>query len=243
LRNEGKASSGKRPYAMLNLNFAKPAGPAFRVLCLGAHSDDIEIGCGGTLLSLLNDCDHAVVRWVVFSSSEIRAREARQSASAFLARALEQEIIVKSYRDGFFPFQGEKIKEDFEVLKREFHPDLIFTHFRDDRHQDHRLISDLTWNTFRNHLILEYEIPKYDGDLGQPNCFVPLEATVCSRKTEILIECFKSQQSKRWFDRDTFMALLRLRGMEANSPTRFAEGFYLRKVVLGSAGGLTGGLS
>jgi LmbE family N-acetylglucosaminyl deacetylase len=200
---------------------------------LGAHSDDIEIGCGGTILALLDRYPHVSIRWVVFSATEDRACEARDSAAAFLASAGEKEVVVKSYRDGFFPFLGAQIKDEFEAIKRDFVPDLILTHFRDDRHQDHRLVSDLTWNTFRNHLILEYEIPKYDGDLGQPNFFVPLEEAICSRKIRTLTDCFRSQRGKQWFDEQTFSALMRLRGMEANSPTRYAEAFYCRKAVLG----------
>jgi LmbE family N-acetylglucosaminyl deacetylase len=219
--------------SMLNLALREPSDRPFRVLCLGAHSDDIEIGCGGTMLALLEKYDNAAFRWVVFSAGSERAGEARESAAAFLRPAREKEIQVKSYRDGSFPFLGAQIKDDFEVLKREFSPDLILTHHRDDRHQDHRLISDLTWNTFRNHLILEYEIPKYDGDLGQPNFFVPLEPSICSLKVQILLDSFRSQRAKHWFDEETFMALLRLRGVEANSPTRYAEGFYVRKAVLG----------
>src|SRR5262249_16787614 len=141
----------------------KPAGSAYRLLCLGAHSDDIEIGCGGTILFLLERYENVSVRWIVFSSTDERAREARESANAFLEGAGQKEVVVKNYRDGFFPFVGGDIKDDFESLKRDFHPDLVLTHYRDDRHQDHRLISDLTWNTFRSHLVLEYEIPKYDG--------------------------------------------------------------------------------
>jgi LmbE family N-acetylglucosaminyl deacetylase len=218
---------------MLNLSLRKPADSTYRLLCLGAHSDDIEIGCGGTILALLERYDHVIVNWAVFSSTEVRAREARDSADAFLTCAQEKKVVVKDYRDGFFPFLGGQIKEEFEALKREFHPDLVFTHYRDDRHQDHRLISDLTWNTFRNHVILEYEVPKYDGDLGQPNFFFPLEDSVCSRKIQIIIESFRSQRQKQWFDEQTFLAILRLRGMEANSPTRHAEAFYCRKAVLG----------
>jgi len=216
---------------MLKLNLSKPVGSTYRLLCLGARSDDIEIGCGGALLSLLARYDAVVVRWVVFSASEVRGREARDSAAAFLARATASEVIIKGYRDGYFPFDGAQIKDDFETLKP-FHPDLVLTHYREDRHQDHRLISDLTWNTFRSHLILEYEIPKYDGDLGTPNLFVPLEESVCTRKIEILHESFKSQRQKQWFDAETFLSILRLRGMEANSPTRYAEAFYCRKLVL-----------
>jgi LmbE family N-acetylglucosaminyl deacetylase len=220
---------------MINLTLGNPlADQTYRLLCLGAHSDDIEIGCGGTVLTLLDRYSNVDVRWVVFSGGEERAREARTSAAAFLEKARSKEVIVKSYRDGFFPFVGGQIKEDFETLKKEFQPDLVLTHFRDDRHQDHRLISDLAWNTFRNHLILEYEIPKYDGDMGQPNFFVPLEETVCSRKIGIILESFRSQGHRQWFDEQTFQAILRLRGMEANSPTKFAEAFYSRKAVLGS---------
>jgi LmbE family N-acetylglucosaminyl deacetylase len=185
------------------------------------------------MLSLLESYHNVAVRWVVFSASEVRAREAQDSAAAFLEQAQEKEIVVKGYRDGFFPFLGAQIKDDFEALKRDFNPDLVLTHYREDRHQDHRLISDLTWNTFRNHLILEYEIPKFDGDLGCPNFFVPLEESVCSKKVRNLIGSFKSQGQKQWFDEQTFFAILRLRGMEANSPTRFAEAFYCRKIVLG----------
>jgi LmbE family N-acetylglucosaminyl deacetylase len=218
---------------MLNLSLCKPAGGVYRLLCLGAHSDDIEIGCGGTVLSLLERYGNVSVCWVVFSSDEMRAREARDSADAFLARAREKQVVVKSYRDGFFPFVGARIKDDFEVIKREFSPDLVLTHYRDDRHQDHRLISDLTWNTFRNHLILEYEIPKYDGDLGCPNFFVPLDEAVCSTKIRTILARFPSQGNKQWFDEQTFLAILRLRGMEANSPTRYAEAFYCRKAAIG----------
>jgi LmbE family N-acetylglucosaminyl deacetylase len=203
-----------------------------RLLCLGAHSDDIEIGCGGAVLTLLERYAKVSVRWIVFAADDVRGREARESADSFLASAGERHVEVKGYRDGFFPFVGAQIKEEFEVLKREFDPDLIFTHYRDDRHQDHRLISDLTWNTFRNHMILEYEIPKYDGDFGSPNFFVPLDESVCMKKVRAIIGSFRSQRSKHWFDEQTFMAVLRLRGLEANSPTRLAEAFYSRKVLL-----------
>jgi LmbE family N-acetylglucosaminyl deacetylase len=216
---------------MLSFGLGKTSA-AYRLLCLGAHSDDIEIGCGGTILRLLERYENVSVRWVVFSANEVREREARDSAAAFLTGAREQKVDVKRYRDGFFPFVGAQIKDEFETLKREFDPDVVLTHYRDDRHQDHRLISDLTWNTFRNHLVLEYEIPKYDGDLGTPNLFVALDEAVCARKVRILLDSFKSQAQKQWFDEQTFMAILRLRGMEANAPARFAEAFYSRKAVL-----------
>lgn len=217
---------------MLDLSLLRANAATHRILCLGAHSDDIEIGCGGTMLALLDRCPNVEVRWMVFSANQDRAREARQSADAFLKKSSRSEVIVSNFRDGFFPFCGAEIKESFEALKAAFSPDLVFTHFRDDRHQDHRLISDLTWNTFRDHLILEYEIPKYDGDLGQPNVFVPLEESTCEQKARLLLESFVSQRNKHWFDEQTFLSLLRLRGMEANSPTRFAEAFCCRKLVL-----------
>jgi LmbE family N-acetylglucosaminyl deacetylase len=217
---------------MLNLMLSKPVGSHYHLLCLGAHSDDIEIGCGGTVLALLDRYDNVSVRWVVFSANDERAGEARASAGTFLAAAREKEVEVKSYRDGYFPFLGSQIKDEFEALKREVSPDLIFTHFRDDRHQDHRLVSELTWNTFRNHLILEYEIPKYDGDLGQPNFYMPLGESACLMKARTIVEIFQSQGHKHWFDAQTFMAMLRIRGLEANSPTRYAEAFYCRKAIL-----------
>ncbi len=221
---------------MLELKLLKPGSTALRLLCMGAHSDDIEIGCGGTILSLLENNKDVEVHWIVFSANDERSREAQASAAAFLAQARQPKVTLKNYRDGFFPFLGAAIKDEFEALKLAFQPDVIFTHFRDDRHQDHRLISDLTWNTFRDHLILEYEIPKYDGDFGQPNVFVPLPDAICQRKIAILLECFASQRSKSWFDEKTFRAVLRLRGMEANSSSRYAEAFYCRKAVLGASG-------
>jgi LmbE family N-acetylglucosaminyl deacetylase len=216
---------------MLALNLPQNGIAPFKILCLGSHSDDIEIGCGGTVLRLLSGNPNLEVVWVVFSSNKEREREARKSAELFLAQAKQKEIIVNDFRDGFFPFDGPKIKEFFEGLKK-VSPDLILTHNRKDAHQDHRQIAELTWNTFRNHLILEYEIPKYDGDLGQPSVFVPLESDVCNRKVDYLMEAFESQRTKCWFQKDTFFALLRLRGMECNAPSGYAEAFYCRKLVL-----------
>ncbi len=216
---------------MLALSLLQNGAAPSKILCLGSHSDDIEIGCGGTILRLLSGNPNLEVVWVVFSSTKEREREARRSAELFLAQAKRKEIIVNDFRDGFFPFDGPKIKESFEGLKR-VSPDLILTHNRRDAHQDHRQIAELTWNTFRNHLILEYEIPKYDGDLGQPSVFVPLEADTCNRKVDYLMEAFESQRTKHWFQRETFFALLRLRGMECNAPSGYAEAFYSRKLVL-----------
>jgi LmbE family N-acetylglucosaminyl deacetylase len=202
------------------------------VLCLGAHSDDIEIGCGGAVLALARQARNVKVTWVVFSCDGPRGEEARASADVFLANVTENTVIVKQFRDGFFPYVGGAIKEEFEELKQWCVPDLIFTHYRGDLHQDHRLISELTWNTFRDHLILEYEIPKYDGDLGSPNLFVPLDRSVCERKIDYVLKYFRSQADKRWFSRELFMAMLRLRGMEGNVGSGYAEGFYCRKAVL-----------
>jgi len=202
-----------------------------RVLCLGAHSDDIEIGCGGTLLKLLRDRRDLQVQWVVFSGRGSRAREARASAKAFLAGAEKSNVVVRQFRDSFFPTQLKEIKGYFETIKSSFEPDLVFTHYRDDRHQDHRVVSDLTWNTFRNHVILEYEIPKYDGDLGIPNFFVRLEENDCRKKVDYLCRHFQTQANKHWFAEETFRGLMRLRGMECASA--YAEAFYCRKFVAG----------
>jgi LmbE family N-acetylglucosaminyl deacetylase len=216
---------------MLGLNLPQNGTAPLKVLCLGSHSDDIEIGCGGTILRLLSCNQNLEVVWVVFSSSKEREREARNSAALFLEQAQQKEIIVNDFRDGFFPFEGAKIKDFFEGLKK-VTPDLILTHNRKDAHQDHRLITELTWNTFRDHLILEFEIPKYDGDMGRPNVFVTLESDVCQRKVGYIMDAFQSQHTKRWFQKDTFLSLMRLRGMECNAPSGYAEAFYCRKLVL-----------
>jgi LmbE family N-acetylglucosaminyl deacetylase len=209
-----------------------PADASCRILCLGAHSDDIEIGCGGTVLTLLDSYPHAEFCWVVFSADQQRACEARNSANSFLQHAQTKQIVVKDFRESYFPYVGAAIKEYFEQLKQKFSPDLIFTHHRSDLHQDHRLISELTWNTFRNHLILEYEIPKYDGDLGVPNIFFPIDEPICRKKLQYILDCFPSQYNRGWFDREMFLSLLRLRGMECNAPSKHAEAFYSRKATL-----------
>ena len=216
---------------MLALQLRQDAASRLKILCLGSHSDDIEIGCGGTILRLLSSNQNVQVVWVVFSSSKEREREARSSAELFLEQAKQKEIIVNDFRDGYFPFEGAKIKDFFEELKR-VSPDLILTHNRKDAHQDHRLIAELTWNTFRDHLILEYEIPKYDGDMGQPSVFVPIEEEICQKKVRYIMDAFESQHQKRWFQQETFLSLMQLRGMECNAPSGFAEAFYCRKVVL-----------
>ena len=201
------------------------------ILCLGAHSDDIEIGCGGTLLRLLAENPGLSVSWVVFGAAGQRAEEAQASADFFLARANQRRVIIKSFRDSFFPYEGPAIKEFLHQVSREVQPDLVFTHRLEDRHQDHRLLAELTWNALRNQVILEYEIPKYEGDLGQPNVFVPLDEAVCRQKVETTHRIFATQQTKPWFTPDTLWSLLRLRGLECGSPTRFAEAFTARKLV------------
>jgi len=215
---------------MLSLTLGDKLQPLRRVLCLGAHCDDIEIGCGGTLLQLQEQNPRLEFHWMVFSSTPRRKREATKSAQLFLKSGAASRVVIKNFRDSYFPFQGARVKDSFELLKKSFAPDLIFTHFRDDLHQDHRLISELTWNSFRDHLILEYEIPKYDGDLGSPNFFVGLPESLCRQKIHYVLNCFQSQKGKRWFTEDTFRATLRLRGIESNTPEGYAEGFYCRKL-------------
>jgi LmbE family N-acetylglucosaminyl deacetylase len=216
---------------VIQLPFPRGRDGGLRVLAIGAHSDDIEIGCGGTVLRLVEDGLAASVGWVVLTAVGERAEEARASAAAFLKQAPEHEVVVRDFRDGFLPYEGWQVKEFFEELKR-FDPDLVLTHRREDMHQDHRLVGELTWNTFRNHLVLEYEIAKYEGDLGQPNLFVTLDRSRCERKIELLMEGFQSQRDHRWFTEDTFWSLLRLRGLESNSPTTYAEAFHARKLVI-----------
>ncbi len=202
------------------------------VLCLGCHSDDIEIGCGGTILRLIKDYPGIKFYWVVFSAIGVRGDEAQRAAELFAGPGHLEQLVLKEFPDGFMPFVGSEVKAIFEDLKNKVSPDLILTHQRHDAHQDHRLICELTWNTFRNHLILEYEIPKYDGDMGQPSVFVPLEADACQTKVRHLMNSFASQRSKSWFQESTFLSLMRLRGMECNAPSGYAEAFYCRKLTL-----------
>jgi LmbE family N-acetylglucosaminyl deacetylase len=217
---------------MLPVTLTVPGEDALEILCLGAHCDDIEIGCGGTVLRLVEQFPTARFRWVVLSSDDVRAAEAQRAAEHFLAGAGKQDVRIERFRESYFPWVGAEIKDYFEQLKDDVEPDLILTHHRHDRHQDHRLVAELTWNTWRDHLILEYEIPKYDGDLGSPNVFVALDDSTAQRKVDGIVEHFPSQRRRSWFDAETFRSVLRLRGMEANSPSRYAEGFYGSKVVL-----------
>ena len=217
---------------MLTLSLGGREQTSLEVLALGAHADDIEIGCGGTILRLADALQNCEINWVVLGADGERAEEARRSGEAFLERAGGRRLIIEGFKDGFFPYSGSGVKDFFEWLKGEVAPDLILTHHRMDLHQDHRLVSELTWNTFRDHLILEYEIPKYDGDLGSPNVFVHLSASIVQLKIEKIRAHFASQAERRWFTDDVFLSTLRLRGMESNSPSTYAEGFYGRKLVL-----------
>lgn len=217
---------------MKALQLAEP-GQHLSVLCLGAHSDDIEIGAGATLLSMQERGVHLDVYWCVLSGDGERDLEARASASDFLAAANSVSIEIMAFRDSYFPEQGDAIKSWFAALKDRVNPDLIFTHRQGDAHQDHQLVWRLTWNTFRDHCILEYEIPKWDGDMGQPNLYAPISARTMKRKVDLLISHFGSQKSKQWFDPETFLGLARLRGMECRAPERYAEAFVARKLIFG----------
>ena len=219
---------------MFELLFKREVGSSPKLLLLGAHSDDIEIGSGGTILRFLERFPGAVVYWVVFSAVPERAVEAQESAKLFLSGIAESHVMVKDFRESYFPYEGGQIKGFFEELKGLVDPDLVLTHFREDLHQDHRTISSLTWNTFRNQTVLEYEIPKYDGDLGRPSVFVPLSADTCERKIRYLMRAFRSQTQRPWFTEDTFRSLLRLRGVEAHE--KYAEAFHLRKLVMNRIG-------
>ena len=216
---------------MLSLSAAEPVR---RILAIGCHSDDIEIGCGGTLLTLARANPELEIDWLVLAAPGARGDEARASAEAFTAGVAAARVEVHAFRDGFLPYVGGEVKEVFEDLKGRVDPQIVLTHAGYDFHQDHRLAAELTWNTFRNHLILEYEIPKYDGDLGRPNMFVPLTQAIVDEKLALIERHFATQGEKHWFDRETFLALMRLRGMESVAPERFAEAFTVRKAVLAS---------
>jgi LmbE family N-acetylglucosaminyl deacetylase len=217
---------------MKDLQLARP-GDRLSVLCLGAHSDDIEIGAGATLLHWIASGVRLDIHWCVLSAIGERAAEAEESAAAFMAGAEHQKTELATFRDGFFPYHGQDLKAWIEGLKSRVRPDVVLTHRRDDAHQDHREVCQLTWNTFRNHLILEYEIPKWDGDLGQPNFYVPVDSNVLERKVQLLLAHFGTQRPKDWFDAETFRGLARLRGMECRAPAGYAEAFFVRKARLG----------
>jgi LmbE family N-acetylglucosaminyl deacetylase len=217
---------------MIQLTPVLPEGRPLRVLFLGAHCDDIEIGCGGTILEWVRRIPNMSVYWAVFGSTPVREAEARAAAGKFLTGVSGATVHIASHRDGFFPAEWASIKEEMEGIRPRFEPDIVFTHFRDDRHQDHRVLSDLAWNTFRNHMVLEYEIMKYDGDLGIPNLFVPLSDEQALKKVGIVRDTYVSQAGKHWFVDETFTSLMRIRGLECGGATRYAEAFYMRKGVL-----------
>ena len=217
---------------MIRLNLNAGAAGALQVLCLGAHSDDIEIGCGGTILRLVEEYPCCVFHWVVLSAVGEREAEAQRGAALFAGPTRLRGPMLKHFPDGLLPFVGAEVKAVFEELKQTVSPDVILTPCRKDAHQDHRFVAELTWNTFRDHLILEYEIPKYDGDMGQPGFFVPLKKETYQQKVGYLMEVFRSQRRKRWFEPETFRSLMRLRGMECNAPSGYAEAFHCRKLVL-----------
>ena len=216
---------------MMRLNLSAGKNGPLRILCLGCHSDDIEIGCGGTVLQLAEQYPDCEFHWVVFSALGPRRAEAERASELFAGARMKSRML-KEFPDAFMPFVGAEVKTFFEELKRSVSPDLVLTHSRKDAHQDHRLIAELTWNSFRNHFILEYEIPKYDGDMGQPSVFVPLRKEQCEKKIAFLQDAFKTQLGKRWFEPETFMALMRLRGMECNAESGYAEAFYCRKLMI-----------
>lgn len=207
--------------------------PLRSILCIGAHADDIEIGCGGTILKLLQSDPELDIRWVVLSGDGIRAAEARASAAQFLGDGSERRLEIATFPDASFPYgEAAALKSFFRELSVSCSPDVIFTHCRQDMHQDHRFVAELTWQHFRDHMILEYEIPKYEGDLSRPSVFVPLPRDMANAKIDIIVSAFASQHDKPWFDAETLRSLLRLRSVECRSPTGFAEAFHCAKLVL-----------
>ncbi len=216
---------------IMPLAFQPEDGETLNVLCIGAHSDDIEIGCGGTILRLAEDYSIDVT-WVVLGASGRRRQEAQGSVSDFLKSASNTSVKITEFRNSYFPYDGKEIKEYIETVKSTCNPDIIFSHHGEDLHQDHRFVAELTWNSFRDHLILEYEIPKYDGGIGSPNFFVPLSEETYQRKIDLIMKYFESQKSRSWFTPDTFKAMLRIRGIECNSPSGYAEAYYSRKIVV-----------
>ena len=216
---------------MIKLNlFSENKSP--RVLCLGAHSDDIEIGCGGTILKLAKETPGAFFYWSVLSGNKDRAQEARESATTFLSPIQKKTVDIQDFRESYFPFIGAEIKDHFEKIKNNFAPDIIFTHYTNDAHQDHQLVSKLTWNTFRDHFIIEYEIPKYDGDLVTPNLYSHIDSSFVEKKLDLICTFFKTQKERPWFSKETFRSIMRIRGVECNSPSGYAEAFHSKKAVL-----------
>jgi LmbE family N-acetylglucosaminyl deacetylase len=217
---------------MIDLLTSRVRRGRLRILCIGAHCDDIEIGCGGLLLALRGRNRNLRVDHLVLSAPSGRRAESADAQRAFVAARDRGTLRFADFPDGLFPSHYSDIKSIAESIKAECPPDIIFCHERDDRHQDHRLVNEIVWNTFRNQLILEYEIPKWDGGLGQPNVYVPLTEAQAQRKARYLVENFRSQTGRHWFSQDTFLALSRLRGIECRAPGGHAEGFHLRKARL-----------
>lgn len=225
-----KAARSEGP-SMLTFAFDTGASGGLRALCLGAHADDIEIGCGGTMLRLIQEGIITSVRWVVLSATGERADEAETGAARFLDGVSDRTVILERFRDGFLPYSGAALKEFFEGLRSGSTPDLIFTPRRDDLHQDHRLVGELTWNTFRDHQILEYQIPKYEGDLGIPNLYVRIPEWAAHRKAELIVSTYRTQADRTWFSETMFLSTMRLRAIEARAASGFAEAFIARKIV------------
>jgi LmbE family N-acetylglucosaminyl deacetylase len=217
---------------MLRVSLSGGDPPVRRVLALGAHADDIEIGCGATIGVLARAHPDVEVTWVVFAADGARATEATTSAELFLADARNADVRIHGFRDGFLPYVGGEVKDVFESLKGAVDPDLVLTHARNDLHQDHRLVCELTWNTWRDHLILEYEIPKYDGDFGSPNVFVSVSEELAREKVQRVLDMFPTQKEKHWLDEELLLGVMRMRGMEARSASGFAEAFVGRKLSL-----------
>lgn len=209
-----------------------PDRKRLRVLCLGAHSDDIEIGCGGTLMRWMEEYEQVHVTWAVLSASGVRGEEASRSVQALLLPGVTADVVLGDFEDAHLPAEFRRAKSFMRELHDRADVDVVLTHCLGDRHQDHRLIAELTWQCWRNHLVLGYEIPKYEGDLGRPNLFVPLSTAVVERKVAHLLEHFGSQRSRDWFSAETFSGLMRIRGLECRAASGFAEAFHAPKVVL-----------
>lgn len=213
------------------LRITPPTDRALRVVALGAHADDIEIGAGGLIQRLVADTPSLSIRWLVASATPERRREAEKASSRLVGSVSDCTLDIGDLRDGFLPFLGPAPKE-WLIRHAGFEPDIVICPRGEDLHQDHRLVGQLAWQVFRSSLIFEYEIPKYEGDLGRPNVYVVLDRATAERKVATILEAFPSQRSRRWFEPETFWALLRLRGIEAASPTGFAEAFHASKIVL-----------
>lgn len=216
---------------MFPLNLAALHGRRLEVLCIGAHCDDIEIGCGGILLTLQQRHADCRIHWLVLTSIPTRRAEAVAAAQALVRPSARGEVRICELPDGLLPAHFAEVKRHFEDLKRDIEPDIVFTHHGRDLHQDHSLVSQVTWQTFRDHLIWEYEVPKYDADLAAPNVYVPLPAGVATQKADLVMRSFPSQAGKSWFSADNLLAVMRLRGLECRAESGFAEAFHCRKLV------------